>query len=194
MDDEQLTARHAEWVKARKKALGGVNGLLQTFGAVTLVLMEFTRNWLQDVAEALKDETPARAAAAMQGNADFRDFMRSSADWGDDGLGKLAADLLHAISLDQSRAALWTAVFIAVVVRLNLYGPPGVQAVLSGVASVYCLLATVAGLPLYGAGGGDTFGAIAFCAVMLWACTRNAKKPSGGGGGGSGTAAPAATQ
>lgn len=90
-----------------------------------------------------------RLAAVRDGDrlptSDEKTVLTTAASLADQGWHRAATDLYETVSFGQERAALWAAVFFALVVRLNKTGPQELQVALSYVSAAYCVLAAASG-------------------------------------------------
>jgi hypothetical protein len=91
----------------------------------------------------------------------------SDKDW-----HKAAVDIYDTISFGEGRAALWAAVFFALVVRLNRHGPEKLQLAISYVTAAYCVVAAITGAYFFLAGG-RAIPVIALSLGVVWASTRD---------------------
>ncbi|MFF8811635.1 hypothetical protein [Streptomyces pactum] len=149
--------------KARKDAIGIGPGVCHSLGLTALVLSEIVRHDLKDVGKPGGGQAPGY----------LRDLLKSWSSLAEEGWYRTAAELFDDVSLGQPRAALWAAVFMALVVRLNRNGPHEVQRVISVVAACYCLLGAVSGLPLAAvAPGGGVLLVLGLCAGVMRIATR----------------------
>lgn len=135
---------------ARKKTVGAGLGFCHALGLTFL----FTVEWLR----SRWDSGGTDSLAYLKQIGELAASL-SQEEW-----YRTVADLFDAISLHQPRAALWAAVFIAAVVRLNRHGPEPVQRVLSVITAGYCLIGAVALWPYTAAAGSG------FYLMLLVAC------------------------
>ncbi|GAB2802708.1 hypothetical protein [Streptomyces daliensis] len=130
--------------RARAWAVGWLPGAAQSLGLALLLVTELVR---ADVGEfgrgVLAGELPRYAHG-------FRASMEAMSG---DGWYRAAEAVRDALALGEPRAMLWAAVCAALVVRLNRYGPPRVQCVLSLAAALYCVPAAVTGIPYFALAG-----------------------------------------
>ncbi|MDX3226050.1 hypothetical protein [Streptomyces sp. ME19-01-6] len=126
--------------EARKKAVGAGPGVCHALGLMMLVISEWVRADLKD-------------ATSLASHTYLKDMIKFAAELAETDWYKPAVDLYDNVSFGQPRAALWAAVVMALVVRLNRHGPEEAQQVLSWVTAGYCLLATVALMPYLAAPG-----------------------------------------
>ncbi|MEU4891106.1 hypothetical protein AB0B12_04065 [Streptomyces sp. NPDC044780] len=126
--------------EARRKAVAVGPGVCHALGLMMLVISEWVR-------ADLKDATSLASRGYLKDMIEFTGSLADT-DW-----YKPVVDLYDKVSFGEPRAALWAAVFIALVVRLNRYGPEEAQWALSWVAAAYCALATLALLPYLAAPG-----------------------------------------
>ncbi|GHH41305.1 hypothetical protein [Streptomyces candidus] len=147
----------------RRRATGPTTGLLHSVGFTLLAVVEYFRslvNNLSPVQRAAGGSAELRDIAALQGDLLHQDWYQA------------VGDLARIATFDQPRAALWAAVFLALVVRLNRSGPARLQIVLSVLAAGYCGLLALVWFPfLYGLGGASV-AALAATGALLWAATR----------------------
>jgi hypothetical protein len=137
--------------------LGPYDGLVKVahaLGFAVLLLAEYWRQLLDDV------------RPGAQPPSGLRSVLEAAASLSDDDWHRAAVDLFETVSFGQERAALWAAVFFALVVRWNKHGPAEAQLALSYVSAAYCALATAVGL-YYAASGFIVLPSlgIAFCTV-----------------------------
>ncbi|MCX5204804.1 hypothetical protein OG897_25530 [Streptomyces sp. NBC_00237] len=147
----------------RSRATGFTTGVLHALGFTLLAVYEYYRttvNNLNDLQRAAGGSDELREIASMQA-----DLVRES--W-----YGIVSDVARTVTFDQPRAALWTAVFIAVLVRLNGSGPPRIQLGLSVLACGYCALLALLWFPFLYTLGSATVVALAATGVLLWAATR----------------------
>ncbi|WP_251982556.1 hypothetical protein [Streptomyces violaceusniger] len=114
----------------------------------------------------LKDATSMTSHGYLKGMVEFAGSLADT-DW-----YQPAVDLYDHVSLGEPRAALWAAVIMALVVRLNRYGPQEAQLLLSWVAAAYCLLATLALLPYLAAPGAGVILLLALSGGVVNVATR----------------------
>ena len=167
------TAQDAEWRagRLRRRAVGWSTGVPHALGVALLAVTELVRADIgepgaspADIAPGGTEPVPAYAEnyAPVTESLSGHSWYRS------------AETLRDILSLGDPRVLLWAAVFAAVVVRLNRYGPPRVQWCLSVASAVYCVPAAVAGAPYLLLAGGWalpfllTLGAVVV-AVSTWA-------------------------
>ncbi|MFE9336224.1 hypothetical protein [Streptomyces sp. NPDC007063] len=133
------TARLRAWT------VGWGSGLAQALGATVLLVTECVR---QDVASfgarVPKDARLPDYAADFPRIADAFD-----AQW----WFRAAEAARDAFGFGEPRAALWAAVCAALVVRLNVDGPPRTQCFLSLAGACYCLVAGLSALPFLALAG-----------------------------------------
>ncbi|WFB10597.1 hypothetical protein LRS74_28860 [Streptomyces sp. LX-29] len=147
---------------ARKATVGTGSGFCHALGMAILMVAEWVRADL--------DGASAASLASRSYLKDMADRARSLAETG---WHRDVSELFEAISFDQPRAALWAAVFMALVVRLNRNGPHQAQRVISLAAAVYCVVGAVALLPYTAAPGEFAFLLlVAFCGGIVRAATR----------------------
>lgn len=139
-----VTGRAGERSETRKKTVGAGPGFCHTLGLLVLALSEWVRADLKD-------------ATSYASHSYLKNMIEFAAELADTDWYKPAVDLYDKVSFGQPRAALWAAVFMALVVRLNRHGPEEAQQALSWVTAAYCLLATVALMPYLAAPGGGGF-------------------------------------
>ncbi|MEW2221430.1 hypothetical protein AB0939_19405 [Streptomyces sp. NPDC006990] len=127
-------------VRLRAWTVGWSSGLAQALGAAVLLVTECVR---QDVAPFGVARVPD--GARLPGYA--ADFPRMAdaldAQW----WFRAAEAARDAFGFGEPRAALWAAVCAALVVRLNVDGPPRTQCFLSLAGACYCLVAGLSTLP-----------------------------------------------
>ncbi|MFI0980025.1 hypothetical protein ACH4SP_23845 [Streptomyces sp. NPDC021093] len=116
--------------------------------------------------------TLSGAQRATGGPEELREIAGMQADLAHESWYGAVGDIARTVTFDQPRAALWSAVFLALLVRLNRSGPPRVQLGLSVLSAGYCALLAVLWFPFLYALGGATFIALAATGVLLWAATR----------------------
>nr|WP_214668460.1 hypothetical protein [Streptomyces sabulosicollis] len=126
--------------EARRQAVAVGPGVCHALGLMMLAITEWVR-------ADLKDATSLASRAYVKDMIEFAGSLADT-DW-----YKPVVDLYDKVSFGEPRAALWAAVFMALVVRLNRYGPEEGQRLLSWVAAGYSLLATLALLPYLAAPG-----------------------------------------
>lgn len=156
MGDNVRTVGRSE---ARKQAVAPWLTVVHALGLALLMVTEYVRQVLDDVGAGA---TPPRELEAMG---------RAQLSLAEDGWYTSVVDIWDAVSLEQGRAALWAAVFFALVVRFNKEGPEVAQRVLSYVTGVYCVLAVIVGLP-YVETGLLALVALLFAAGILNVVTR----------------------
>ncbi|MGW7415633.1 hypothetical protein [Streptomyces sp. NPDC054863] len=116
--------------------------------------------------------TLSSAQRATGGPEELREIAGMQADLAHESWYGTVSDLARTVTFDQPRAALWSAVFLAVLVRLNRSGPPRVQLGLSVLAAGYCALFALVWFPFLYALGGAALIALAVTGALLWAATR----------------------
>ncbi|MEU2683520.1 hypothetical protein ABZ654_06510 [Streptomyces hygroscopicus] len=145
--------------EARRQAVAMGPGVCHALGLMMLVLTEWVRADLKD-------------ATAFASHAYLKDMIEFAASLADTDWYKPAVDLYDTVSFGEPRAALWAAVFMALVVRLNAYGPEEPQRLLSWVAAAYCLLATLALLPYLAVPGAGALVLLALSGGVVNVATR----------------------
>ncbi|MEU3193886.1 hypothetical protein ABZ686_25395 [Streptomyces sp. NPDC006992] len=126
-------------VRLRAWTVGWSSGLAQALGAAVLLVTECVR---QDVAP-FGARVP-NGARLPDYAADFPRLVDAlDAQW----WFRAAEAARDAFSFGEPRAALWAAVCAALVVRLNVEGPPRTQCFLSLAGACYCLVAGLSALP-----------------------------------------------
>ncbi|MFI7244334.1 hypothetical protein [Streptomyces qinglanensis] len=126
-------------VRLRAWTVGWSSGLAQALGAAVLLVTECVR----------RDVAPF--GARVPGGARLPDYAADfprmadalDAQW----WFRAAEAARDACSFGEPRAALWAAVCAALVVRLNVDGPPRTQCFLSLAGACYCLVAGLSALP-----------------------------------------------
>ncbi|MFI0859547.1 hypothetical protein ACH4RA_04585 [Streptomyces smyrnaeus] len=125
--------------RLRGWTVGWPAGLAQALGAAVLLITEFVR---QDVA-ALGAKVP-KGARLPDYAADFPNLVDTlDGQW----WFRTAEAVRDAVSFGEPRAALWAAVCAALVVRLNVDGPPRTQCFLSLAGAGYCAVAALSAVP-----------------------------------------------
>ncbi|MFJ6696039.1 hypothetical protein ACIQM4_08185 [Streptomyces sp. NPDC091272] len=164
-DPAELLTADPEALRAvrRGRATGFATGVLHTLGFTLLTVYEYFRT----AAGSLSD-----AQRAAGGPDSLREIAGMQADLARESWYGAFGDLARLVTFDQPRAALWSAVFVAVLVRLNRSGPPRVQLGLSVVSAGYCALLAVLWFPFLYAVGSVAFLALAGAGALLWAATR----------------------
>ncbi|MER6139312.1 hypothetical protein ABT174_04515 [Streptomyces sparsogenes] len=145
--------------EARRKAVGLGSGACHALGLMVLAITEWVRADLKD-------------ATSLASHSYLKDMLRFAADLADEDWYKTAVDLYDKVSFGQPRAALWAAVFMALVVRLNRHGPEEVQQALSWVTAAYCLLATLALMPYLAVPGAGVILLLALSGGLVHVATR----------------------
>ncbi|MFR9725828.1 hypothetical protein ACL02R_21040 [Streptomyces sp. MS19] len=145
----------------RQRAVGPWSGLLHSLGLAALVVTE----WLH---HHLRTTDPGSLAIDPY----VRDVATATEDLREYGAYRWATDLFEAASLGEGRAGLWTAVYVALLVRLNRKGPARAQHTLSMLAGAYCLLGFLASLPLLVPLGAGAVFLPGLCGALVWAVTR----------------------
>ncbi|MGW0661711.1 hypothetical protein [Streptodolium elevatio] len=149
--------------EARKPRLGPWDTgakVLHALGLATLLVSEYLRFYMDDVRagrpvpNTVESALESAVAAARDGS-----FHRTF--W----------DIQEDVSFGQERAALWAAVFFAVVVRRNNHGPTDLQTAISVVTAAYCAIAALAGSYLLSAGPPVLF-ALLFSFGAMFTVTR----------------------
>lgn len=130
--------------------------ILHALGMATLLVTEYIRLSLDDVraGRPVSDdiESALKAAVSASREGSFHRML-----W----------DIQEDVSFGQERAALWAAVFFALVVRRNNHGPTELQAAISVVTAAYCGLAATAGSYLLSAGLLAFFGLLISFGMMF---------------------------
>ncbi|WP_431983228.1 hypothetical protein [Streptomyces qinglanensis] len=125
--------------RLRAWTVGWSSGLAQALGAAVLLVTECVR---QDVAPF---------GARVPGGTRLPDyaagFPRMADSLGAQWWFRAAEAARDACGFGEPRAALWAAVCAALVVRLNVDGPPRTQCFLSLAGACYCLVAGLSALP-----------------------------------------------
>ncbi len=145
----------------RQRAVGPWPGLLHSLGVTALVVTE----WLQ---HHLRTSDPGSLAIDPY----VRDVAGATEDLREYGAFRWATDVFDATSLGEPRAALWTAVYVALLVRLNRRGPARAQHTLSMLAGAYCLLGFLASLPLQVPLGAGAVILAGLSGALVWTATR----------------------
>ncbi|GAA1676154.1 hypothetical protein [Streptomyces yatensis] len=145
--------------EARRRAVAVGPGVCHALGLTMLVITEWVR-------ADLKDATSMTSHGYLKGMIEFAGSLADT-DW-----YQPAVELYDKVSFGEPRAALWAAVIMALVVRLNRYGPHEAQEVLSWVAAAYCLLGTLALLPYLAAPGAGVILVLALCGGVVNLATR----------------------
>lgn len=130
-------------------------------GLAVLALSEF---WRADLKIAADNGTTPGGTSRL-----YKALVTvSDKDW-----HKAAVDVYDKISFGEGRAALWAAVFFAVVVRLNRHGPEKLQLAISYVTAVYCAVAAITGAYFFMAGGRAIPVTALSLGAMWWLFTRD---------------------
>ncbi len=147
----------------RARATGFATGVLHALGFTLLTVYEYFRTSVQALTEV---QRAAGGSAGLREIADLQAELVQQSWYG------VLSDVVGTLTFGQPRAALWTAVFLAVLVRLNQHGPARVQLGLSVLAAGYCALIALLWFPFLYALGSITFVALAATGAVLWAATR----------------------
>ncbi|MBE9497937.1 hypothetical protein IHE61_01360 [Streptomyces sp. GKU 257-1] len=126
--------------RLRAWTAGWSSGLAQALGAAVLLVTECVR---KDVAPFGTARVPD--GAGLPGYA--ADFPRMAEALDAQWWFRAAEAARDAFGFGEPRAALWAAVCAALVVRLNVDGPPRIQCFLSLAGACYCLVAGLSALP-----------------------------------------------
>lgn len=150
--DEARTPRLGPWDTGAK--------VLHGLGLATLAMSEQVRFYLDNAREGrpVPDhiESVFKSAVSVSRDGSFHRTL-----W----------DIQENISFGQERAALWAAVFFAIVVRRNSRGPADLQKAISVVTAGYCGLAAMAGSYMLSAGI-SAFVLVAISIGAMFAFTR----------------------
>lgn len=157
--------------RLRRQAVGWSTGVPHALGVALLTVTELVRADIGEPGASLADIAPGGTESVPAYAENYAPLLKSLSEhaW-----YRFAETLRGLLSFGEPRVLLWAAVFAAVVVRLNRYGPPRVQWCLSVAAAGYCVPAAVAGVPYLALAGGWalpfllTLGAVVI-AASTWA-------------------------